>query len=53
MMVHSTDTTIADPAMMRKGRFESLALSTHGVARKISPLALHRNSTFWYGPWIR
>ena len=43
MMIHPTDTTIADTAMMTHGWFECLTLSTHGVTVLHEPLAFTGN----------
>jgi hypothetical protein len=53
MVIHSTDTSIANSTMMTEGRFESLTLSTHGVTGRISPLDLHGYGTFRNGTRIR
>ena len=53
MMIHPTHTPITNPAMMRKGRFKSLTLPTHGMTRRIPPLTLHWNSAFGHGSRIR
>jgi hypothetical protein len=53
MMVHPTDTTITDTAMMTHGWFERLTLSTHGVTVLHEPLTFTRNgrqrNTSWIG----
>jgi hypothetical protein len=52
-MVHPTDTTITDTAMMTHGWFERLTLSTHGVTVLHEPLAFTGNGRERNTPWIR
>lgn len=51
-MVHPTDTTIADPAMMTHGRFERLTLSTHGVTVLHEALSFTGNGRQGDTSWI-
>jgi hypothetical protein len=53
MMVHPTDTTITDTAMMTHGWFERLTLSTHGMTVLHEPLAFTGNGRQWNTSGIR
>mmetsp|Transcript_18284 Transcript_18284/g.42085 ORF Transcript_18284/g.42085 Transcript_18284/m.42085 type:complete len:139 (+) Transcript_18284:738-1154(+) len=52
VVVHPADTSVADPAVMRHGWFEGLALAAHGVRIFHEPLAFARNGSEWYAAWI-
>jgi hypothetical protein len=52
-MVHPTNTTVTDTAMLGHGRFEGLTLSTHTVAVLHQTLAFTGNGCQGHTAWIQ
>jgi hypothetical protein len=48
VVVHFANATIADPAMVRHGGLECLALTTHAMRILHETLAFARNSSQWH-----